>query len=277
MQPYPRTSAFWRFEHAGWQNVAQRYHSFFARLTTQAVGPLLNAVLADGGGKARLLDIATGPGYVAGAAAQRGAVVTALDFSPPMASLARQTHPDNIAFCVGDAEQLPFHDESFDVIVTNFGLLHLGRPDEALAEAYRVLRRRGRIGFTVWVKPEKAVAFGIVLRAIEAHGASKVPLPPGPPFFRFSEPEECKQALCNAGFQNPCTQEVPQAWRLQSGAELCQAMESATVRTGGLLLAQKPEALSAIRKAIESEAAHYQANGGIELPMPAILATAVKM
>ena len=63
--------AFRAFEHAGWENVAIQYHDAFASLTTQSIGPLLDAVSAGSG--VRLLDVASGPGYVVAAAAERGA------------------------------------------------------------------------------------------------------------------------------------------------------------------------------------------------------------
>ena len=270
-------NAFREFEHQGWEQAAIRYHNFFSSLTTQAIPSLLNAVLqaADVTRKLRILDVATGPGYVAAAAAQRGASAMGVDFSAAMAGLASRQCPA-VEFSVGDAEQLPFADRSFDAVVTNFGLLHLAHPELALAEAYRVLRPGGRVAFTVWAMPEDAVGFGIILRAIEAHGNLNVALPPGPPFFRFSNPQESSRALIEAGFRAPCTARVPQIWRLRSSGQLFEAMESATVRTRGLLRAQSREHLEVIRKAIENAARVYQKADGVELPMPALLASAVK-
>lgn len=276
VSPKPATE-FWNFEQRGWQQVASRYHDFFSTLTIQAVAPLLDAVLksSERGGRVRLLDVATGPGYVAGEAAARGAAAFGVDFSLPMAALAK-SHYAAATFSGGDAEALPFAAGSFDAVVTNFGLLHLGQPERALAEAHRVLRAGGRIGFTVWAGPEEAVAFGIVLRAIAAHGRLDVSLPAGPPFFRFSDPQESCRALLAAGFRSPIVTRVPQNWRLPSPEHLFEAMESATVRTGGLLRAQSSEALQAIRKLVRDAASEYRKNGGIELPMPAMLATATK-
>lgn len=269
----PDTAAFRQFEQHGWQKVASRYHDFFSTLTPQAVPPLLDVVRV--GSKTRLLDVATGPGYVAAAAAERGASAVGVDFSAAMAALATRQYP-SVRFSVGDAEQLPFAENSFDAVVTNFGLLHLGRPELALSEAQRILRPGGRIGFTVWAAPEEAVGFGIILRAIEAHGNPNVPLPPGPPFFRFSDPDECSRVLLEAGFQEPHIVRLFQQWRLRSFEELFQAMESGTVRTGGLLRAQSSESLENIRRAIRDAAKIYEKDGGIELPMPALLASAVK-
>lgn len=59
----------WRsFEHEGWETVAEGYHDWLGSVTTQAVAPMLDAVRAALG--TRLLDVATGPGYVAVAAGQ---------------------------------------------------------------------------------------------------------------------------------------------------------------------------------------------------------------
>ena len=271
------TSAFRQFEQHGWQTVAGRYHHFFSILTMQAIPALLDAAFGAPAAARipRLLDVATGPGYVAGTAAQRGASSFGVDFSLAMTLLARSRYP-KLPFAVGDAEDLPFADRSFDSVVTNFGLLHLGRPEKALAEAHRVLRPGGRVAFTVWAPPEESVAFGIVLRAIDAYGNRDVPLPPGPPFFQFSDPAESRRALAETGFQSIQVMRVPQVWRLPSADDLSEAMESATVRTRGLLAAQSKESLLAIREAVRRDAKAYEKNGGIELPMPATLASAVK-
>jgi len=82
---------FREFEHSGWQSIPAGYHEAFGSLTSQAIGPLLDAVGAKKGVK--LLDIASGPGYVAAAAARRGALVLGIDFSAAMVEKARQVHP----------------------------------------------------------------------------------------------------------------------------------------------------------------------------------------
>ena len=264
---------FRAFEHTGWLKAAERYHDFFAPLTTQSIEPLLDA--AGVSQDTRLLDVASGPGYVAGAAAQRGAVAVGVDFSASMVALTRRQYPD-AEFREGDAEQLPFPGGSFDAVVTNFGLLHLGRPEKALREAHRVLRSGGRIGFTVWAKPDVAIGFGIILQAIERDGAEAAPLPEGPPFFRFSDPAECHRVLQEAGFVAPTTAQIPQVWPLATPDDLFDAMQEGTVRTGGLLLAQPREALHAIRTAIRDAVKAYEKAGSIELPMDAMLSTARK-
>lgn len=265
--------SFRQFEHSGWQNIPQQYHQAFGELTAQSIEPLLNAAGVKKGTK--VIDIATGPGYVAAAAARRGATVIGVDFSAAMIEEAKRRYPD-IEFREGDAEQLPFGNNLFDAAVMNFGILHLARPDQALAEAGRVLRGGGRFGFTAWAKPEEAPGFGIVLRALAQYGDVNVSLPEGPPFFRFSEPDECIRSLLVAGLAAPKVVKIPQFWRLPSPDSLFESMKDSTVRTAGLLHAQRPEALEKIRDAIRDELKPYQKRNAIELPMPAMLASGMK-
>lgn len=266
--------AFSSFEHGAWQNVVKPYDDFFGGLTTQCIEPLLDAVGATKG--TRLLDVATGPGYVAAAAAHRGAEAVGLDFSAAMVAEAATRHR-NIEFREGDAEDLPFADSSFDAVVISFGMLHFPDPDRALKEARRVLRRGGRIGFTVWAGPDRALGFGLVVNAIRAHGKLDVDLPQGPPFFRFSDPAECRRALAAAGFVESHVAEVKQNWRFASPAAWFDAIEKSTVRTAALLRAQTADARSNIRAAVEHSGISYRrSDGTIEVPMPAVLASARK-
>ena len=265
--------AFREFEHSGWQGIPRQYHQAFGELTIQSIEPLLDAAGVKAG--TRVIDIASGPGYVAAAAARRGATVIGVDFSAAMVAEARGRNPE-IEFREGDAEHLPLGDILFDAAVMNFGILHLARPDQALAEACRVLRPGGRFSFTVWAKPEESAGFQIVLASIAKHGDPNVPLPEGPPFFRFSEPDECIRSLHDAGFESPKVIKVPQTWRLPAVESLFEFMKDSTVRTAGLLRGQTVEALEKIRVAMRDELKNYQTGDAIELPMPAILASAIK-
>ena len=269
----PDPDAFRDFEHAGWTSNVSEYDAAFARVTRQAVGPLLDAVnLRDG---ARLLDLATGPGYVAAAAAARGARAVGVDFSAPMVAHARTINPA-VEFQEGDAEAISFKDGSFEAVVMNFGMLHLSRPERAMTEAARVLKPGGCYAFTVWAKPDEAVGFEIILKAIQSHGNPGVQLPQGPSFFRFSDPAECNRTLREAGFLNVSVTTVRQVWRFNAPDELFDAIYNGGVRIKAVLRAQSSEALEAIRTAAREAVKNFNRRGTIELPMPAILASAVK-
>ncbi|HEY2920930.1 MAG TPA: class I SAM-dependent methyltransferase [Candidatus Binatia bacterium] len=261
------------FEHAGWESIPSEYHQTFGSLTTQTIGPLLDAARLKSG--MTFLDIASGPGYVAAAAAKRGATVLGVDFSAAMVAHAQQLHA-GIDFREGDAERLPLGNGLFDAAAMNFGILHLGRPEAALLEAHRVLRGGGRFAFSVWAKPEETIGFGIVLRAVELHGEPRVELPEGPPFFRYSDPEECTHGLIVAGFESSTVTKISQTWRLPAGDGLFNAMKVSTVRTAGLLRAQKPTVLNKIRDAMRVALEKYSKGDVVELPMPALIAAGVK-
>jgi len=267
-------TSFHDFEQAGWERAAEFYGDAFGSLTPQTAPALLEAVGAARG--RRLLDVASGPGFIAGAAAGLGSDVVGLDFAPAMITEARRRWPA-LTFREGDAESLPFDAGSFDAVVMNFGLLHLARPDAALADAHRVLRPGGRYAFTVWAAPERAVAFGLALRAIEEVGNPNVPLPEGPPFFRFSDRVQCTAAIAAAGFGTVTISQVPQVWRFPSPAAFFDGISASTVRTAALLRAQSPQNLGRIRAQVEREANNYaNADGGIGIPMPALITFADK-
>jgi SAM-dependent methyltransferase len=280
-QPEIDAQAFHDFEHDGWQQSSDDYHRYFGSLTMQTIEPLLDSVAPAGGAQnatqniAKLLDIASGPGYVAAAAKRRGWPAVGVDFSDAMVEMARKLNP-GIEFRVGDAEALQFGDAEFDRAVMNFGILHLAQPEAAVREACSVLRPGGRFAFTVWAKPDVALGFRVALAAIEEFGDKSVQLPPGPPFFRFSDREESERVLEACGFSGVKIRQIPMIWRIASAPELFDAFYRGTARTGGLLRAQPPEALAKVRAAIEQSAAGFARAGHLEIPMPALVVSAAK-
>jgi SAM-dependent methyltransferase len=265
--------AFHEFERSGWERASAHYDEAFGALTRQTADALLDAAQVSTG--TRVLDVATGPGPIAAAAAARGAQVVGLDFSRAMIAEAQRRDPA-IAFREGDAEALPFDASGFDAVVMNFGLLHLARPEAAIAEAHRVLRTGGRYALTVWSAPEEAVGFGMVLRAVQEHGNPNVPLPEGPPFFRFSTPAEFRTTLELAGFSGVDVRTLPLTWRVSSPEGVFEAVSKGGVRTSALLRAQTPAALEAIRAAVRRGAESYAKDGAFLVPMPAVLASGTK-
>lgn len=136
-------------------------------------------------------------GFVSEAAAARGAEPVGLDVAVAMVERAC-LRCAGLTFVAGDAQRLPFRDASFDAVTMNFGILHLSQPETALSEARRVLVPEGRFAFTAWVADGNAVA-QIVDASVAAHAVS-VQLPDGPAFYRFADPDECRRALAEAGF-----------------------------------------------------------------------------
>ena len=270
-----RGDDFTRFEHAGWQRVAHKYDSSWSSLTRLFVSYLINAAQVSPG--MSLLDVACGPGYVTAAVKELGAVPTGIDFSERMIAIAQGMFPD-ISFIQGDAQALPFPNASFDRVLSNFGLLHVSHPEMACAEACRVLKPKGRFGFSVWAGPEKNPGAKIINDAIEAHADLDVGLPEGPPRYLYGEREECRKVLEEAGFDGTsiCYETRAVEWRLPTASYFFEAERDAGVRTAGLLGRQSSEKLDKIRVAIENAMQRYARGNEFILPMTAHIVVVCK-
>lgn len=89
-----------------------------------------------------VLEVGCGPGELAARIEATGAAVTAVDISPRMVELARGRGVDA---SVGDVQQLPFADETFDVVLAAWMLYHVPEPGRGLDELARVIRPGGRL------------------------------------------------------------------------------------------------------------------------------------
>jgi SAM-dependent methyltransferase len=144
----------------------------------------------------RVLDVACGTGVVAVTAARAGARVSALDLTPQLLERARENArlaSVDIDFREGDAEQLPFDDAAFDVVLSQYGHMFAPRPEVALGEMLRVLKPGGTIAFSTW-PPELMVGRTFTLVARYAP-----PPPPGaapPPL--WGDPNVVRERLGKA-------------------------------------------------------------------------------
>ena len=265
--------AFSEFEKKGWDQAATGYFRLWSGMSRQAAGPLLDSALVANG--SRVLDVATGPGFIAATAADRGAHAIGLDFAGAQVELARSNFP-GVEFRQGDAEQLPFEAETFDAVVAGFGINHLPHPARAFAEAYRVLRRGGSFAFTVWAAPVPDSAFGIVLGAISSHGEPIAGLPPGPPYFRFADPGETQRELEAAGFVDAGSKVVPLFWHHDTTEQLFEAFSEGAVRASAMLKSQSAETLDKLRPIIRAQVERFRQDGQYVVPMPAALSWARK-
>ena len=144
----------------------------------------------------RVLDVGCGTGVVAITAARRGARVTGLDLTPELLERARENERIaglDVEWHQGDAEQLPFQDREFDVVLSQFGHIFAPRPEVAVSEMLRVLKPGGTIAFSTW-PPELGMGrmFAIVMRYS--------PPPPieMPPPLLWGDPNVIRQRLGDA-------------------------------------------------------------------------------
>lgn len=142
----------------------------------------------------RLLDVACGTGVVAITAAKFVAHVTALDLTPELLERARENARISevmVEWHEGDAENLPFDDGSFDVVMSQFGHIFAPRPEVAIAEMLRVLKPGGALAFASW-PPELNVGRSFALVA------KYLPPPPGVPSpALWGDPNVIKERLGN--------------------------------------------------------------------------------
>jgi ubiquinone/menaquinone biosynthesis C-methylase UbiE len=125
----------------------------------------------------RVLDVACGSGNLAIPAARTGATVTGVDIATNLLEQARERAKSEgltVQFDEGDAEQLPYGDAAFDVVVTMYGAMFAPRPEMVATELVRVCRPGGRIAMANWTP---AGFIGQMFKTTGKH----VPPPPSMP------------------------------------------------------------------------------------------------
>lgn len=268
------TDAFSAFEAAGWEHQAPTYDDVIGQVTSRLVPHLLDA--AGVGRGSRVLDVATGPGYAAAEAADRGACVVGVDVAPAMVGLARQLHPA-IEFSVANAETLPFEDNVFDAAVSNFLVSHLGQPARAVSELVRVLRAGGKLALTTWDWPDQMRLLGVFQDSFkEARALPPQDVPAGALFHRFADEEEFAALLAGGGLSEIQITTVSFDHQIRSVEELWQGMLGGTVRTSAFFLGQPEQTRQNIRAAFDRLILDYRRGELFELPISVKLASAVK-
>ena len=221
----------------------------------------------------RVLDLASGSGDPAFALARAvgpGGHVTATDISPGMVALvgdlAREQGLANITSQYADAEELPFGDESFDLLTCRFGIMFCPDHLRALAEARRVLKPGSRAIYLVWGQPN-ATVFQVTIGVLRRHVEMPTPPPGAPTPFKFAEPGSLSAALAESGFRDIDERRlvIPVIWP-ESAARLWQffvEMGAAVFREllGGL----SPEKRAQVEADIVEATEPYRKGNRIEL------------
>ena len=146
-----------------------------ARFTTQGAEEFVDRLTIRP--EMRVLDVACGTGNLAIPAARRNAHVTGIDIAPNLVDQARKRAAAeglDATFEEGDAEQLPYPDGHFDLVMTMFGAMFAPQPERVAAELCRVCRHGGTIAMANWTP-------GSFVGKMFALGSRHVPPPPGVP------------------------------------------------------------------------------------------------
>jgi len=173
----------------GWKHFAP-----LETVTTPSAARLVSFAAISPG--SRVLDVGCGTGVVAITAARLGARVDAIDLTPQLLERARENARIarvEIQFLEADAEQLPFRDADFDIVVSQFAHMFAPRPEVAVAQMLRVLRPGGIIAFSTW-PPELLVG-----RTMQLASRYMPPPPPGIPSpILWGDPQVVTQRLGSA-------------------------------------------------------------------------------
>jgi len=253
------------FERQGHDALAATYHAFFAPVTAMAIAPLLAAVSLRPG--MHLLDVATGPGALAAAAANRGAQAVGVDLSPRMIELARRLHP-GIDFREAEVEHLPFTDRTFDAVVCGFGLGHFPRPEAAVAECVRAIKPGGRIALSWWDDPARQRIQGLFRETIAELAVTLPPdLPQAHNSYRFSHTEEFLRLLSGTGLVEVAVVEHATSYSVPDVETLWRGGLGSCVLTGAAIRHQDEATQKRIRAAFERRASVYKSANGLDLPV----------
>jgi len=269
-------TAFDAFERQGWTGRSKAYQAGFARMTAHTVAPLLDA--AGVGAGTVVLDVGTGPGTVAAAALARGAKVTAVDASPEMAAHAAEACP-GAEVRVAVLPELPFPDASFDAVVGNFVINHLGDPAAGLAELRRVLRPGGMLALTCWDAGDAMRATAVFGEAVAESG---IPYPDDLPSAGsfLADTNNRAAAFCGllaeSGFTDEWTRRVRWEHRVDRD-EWWDAVVAGTPITGSVIARQPASVAASIKRLYQAKVApHAEPGPGrtVALPAVAVLAAA---
>jgi SAM-dependent methyltransferase len=274
MSESDRLEGFKAFEAEGWGDRAATYGNQLGAITARIAEPLLDA--AGVRHDMRVLDVATGPGYVAERAATRGANPIGVDISDGMLELARSRQPE-LDFRWADAEELPFDDASFDAVVGGFVLNHLPHPERGMAEAVRVLVPGGAVAFSVWDRPERNRMNGVVADAIADIGVERPPeLAGGPDSYRFSDDPEFAGLLRRVGLEEVEVEAIDLTLEAPDADTFWDGFMGSTVRMRAVIEAQPAEVRRRIRDAFDARIEAHRGDHGVEVPAVAKLASGWK-
>ena len=173
-----------------------------------------------------ILEIACGTGRVTSHLARsvKHDRITATDLNPDMISIAKEiVKHDTVKWMPADAMQLPFEDDSFDLVVMQFGIMFFPDKEKGLKEAYRVLRHGGKLIFSTWNKVETVKAIHEGRMVIESYFGDDPPIFYSVPFSMYDD-RELTTIARRAGFKNITTTLVKKEGVSPSASDLAKGI-----------------------------------------------------
>jgi ubiquinone/menaquinone biosynthesis C-methylase UbiE len=185
-----------------WDLVANGYAETTMQMLAQYADEAIAASNLKPGSK--ILDVACGPGMLALMVAPDAGEVHGIDFSAPMLDIFKQhvarTGHNNITIRHGDAQALPYANNTFDAAFSMFGLMFFPDRCKGFAEIYRTLKPGGTIAVTSWAPIDRSPAMQTMFGAIRAINPS-IP-EPQKSIDTLENPDVFRQEMQDAGFRD---------------------------------------------------------------------------
>jgi ubiquinone/menaquinone biosynthesis C-methylase UbiE len=226
----------------------------------------------------RILETAAGTGAVTRAlhAALPDAEIVATDLNPPMLEMAAErVKSPNVRFQQADAQQLPFDDRSFDLVVCQFGAMFFPDRVRGHAEACRVLRDGGHYLLAIWDRIERSALTDVAQQVLIDSFPDDPPLfmREGP--FSYHDPSRIESDLHEAGFGTVEIETVERTSRAASAREAAEALCYGTPM-GSEIGDREPGGLERVFEAVVEAFQRFEGPGGIDAAMSAHVVTATK-
>jgi ubiquinone/menaquinone biosynthesis C-methylase UbiE len=267
-------------EKEAYSNYAASYEEYGSAIFEALAAPLLDkAHLVPG---QAVLDVACGIGIPALRAAGMvapGGQVTGIDIASGMIELARaralKSGINNVNFREGDAESLPFPDESFDAVLSNMGLIHVPDRAKALREMARVLKKSGCLALSVWSTPDKSVSLGILAKVIAGLWPAAV-VPGAPTWFDFGPFGALEEALSKAGFVDVTVERIDFPLEMESSDRFWEASLGISGKLRMLLKSIPSEIAQKIEHDAKEKAEQFRVGSILHIPCEELTALARK-
>jgi len=226
---------------------------------------------------ARILETASGTGVVTRALheALPEADIVATDLNQPMLDVAAERLGDGVRFLQADAQELPFGDASFDLVVCQFGAMFFPDRVRAHSEAHRVLSDGGHYLLAIWDAIERSPLTEVAQQVLIDLFPDDPPLfmREGP--FSYSDPTKIEADLHEAGFETVDIETVEKRSRSLSAHDAATALCYGTPM-GVEVDDREPGSLDRVFAAVEQAFRRFEGPNGIDAPMSAHIVTATR-